>query len=142
MNLLDHVLGCLPCLTRHRRRALIRKVCICARAQLRHGALHEAALSEACAQEGRVDEEQDPGSSLKQQRRAQKPEPEKDLENGDEGHAGIVVLFDELANVFSESGFVWFLTRRGRRCGGGLQDREEVRTSVGCDVKDGVDGKR
>ena len=102
-------------------------------------ALHKRTLANPRAQEDRVDDDENPASLLEHEGGAEETEPQRDLEAGDDGHAGVVVVFDEAADALAQSAGFGFLAlgRRGRW----LDGREQDAARVGCYVEDAVDGE-
>jgi len=129
-----------PSLASSRWRALVGELHIDACRELADGLLDKAALGNAGAEENGVDEQQDPGAFLEEQRGANDAEPEGNLEHGNEGHGPIIVLFDESANGLGGAG----RSRLGAGGGGGwgLDGGQQVGAHVGSHVEDGIDGKR
>ena len=105
-----------------------------------HSILDEAALCVAGAEESGVDDDQDPGSFLEHDGGEQEAEPEGDFESGNDSHRLIVVVLDEFTDGVTDGRGLGLTAGRcylgGRRYGG-----EKIRTSVGQDVKEGVDGE-
>lgn len=99
-------------------------------------ALHERALGEAGAEEGRVDEEQDPGALGEEDGGEEDSAPEKDFQESDQTHGGLVGFLDELANgVGSGVGLglaAWGDSTWWRR----LESRDQVCAGIGRDVED------
>jgi len=115
------------------------------RLQLTERALNEARLSESCAEEGGVDGDQDPRTLLEGDGGEEDTAPEKDLEDSNKTHGGVIVFLDELANHVSVwaglGGWLggWAGTWGGSNWLAGLDGWNEVCAGVGCDVEDGVD---
>lgn len=95
MSLSDKALDDLPHLAHSRRGALVVDVAVGASGELRDGALDEAALCEARAEEDGVHDQEDPGAFLEDECSAEDPKPEGDFEERDERHARVVVVFNE-----------------------------------------------
>lgn len=94
----DDVLEGSPCLSGGWGSALVSELGIDSSSELGDGSLDEAALCIAGAEEDSVDNEQNPGSSLEEKSGTEDAEPQSDFENGNERHARIVVLLDELTD--------------------------------------------
>lgn len=99
-----------------------------------------SALREPRAEESSVQSNQDPRAALEEDSSEQQADPEEDLEGGNDGHAGVVVLLDEDADLLSQSTVSLGLASgtiggRGRGADGG----QKVGAGVGGDVEDGVD---
>ena len=109
--------------------------------------LHESRLSEAGAQEGSVDCDQDPGALGEGDCRQEETAPEENLEDSNETHGRVIVFLDELPDCLSER--VGLKIRLGRwGCArywclgyGWLNGGNEVCTGIGCNVEDRVDAK-
>lgn len=144
MELLSATLDGVPDLTSCRGGALSADKGVHAGVELRERALDVGALGEAGSEEGSVDSEQDPGSSLEDDGGEENADPEEDLEGGDDRHGRIVVLLDESTNLIGER--IGSLgSGRGTRNGLGSRLRSsksgnEVGAGVGRDVEDRVDG--
>lgn len=66
--------------------------------ELTHGTLYEAALTVSGTDEDGVDGQKDPASLGEKDGGEENPEPQSELERGDQGHAGIIVLLHETTN--------------------------------------------
>lgn len=104
--------------------------------QLRHGVLDVGALRVTSSEEGSVHSNQDPRATLEENGRKQDADPEKDLQCRNNGHGGIIVLFNESTDSVSQ----WVAdTLRGGTIGGGrrrLDDGNQVGAGVSSDVED------
>ena len=87
-----------PALLGSRRSALVSKLGIDASSELADGLLDKAALRNAGAEEDSVDNEQDPGAPLEEERRSKDAEPQENLEEGNKRHGAIIVFLDKLAD--------------------------------------------
>ena len=139
MRLSRRALGRLPHPPRRGRDILPLRDRIPALAHLAQHALHEGALRDAGAQEDGVDDDEDPGALLEEDGGEEQAEPEGDFQAGDDGHAGVVVVFDEAADALAQGAGFGFLAGGGGRWG--LDGREEDAAGVGCHVEDAVDGE-
>jgi len=112
------------------------------RLQLFELTLNKAALSESRPQESSVDSDEDPASLGESKSRQEKTTPEEDFQDSDKSHGGIIVFFDELADVVSSG-----VGLEGRLGGGRspsywggllrwLEGGNEVSSGVGCNVED------
>lgn len=150
-SLTQQALDRLPRIPRGGGHTLLRDLGVDARAEVRNGALDEAALGVARAQEDRVQRDEDPAAAAEQQRGAEQAEPEEDLEDGDERHRAVVVVLDEAADGVGKSGGLLrcgaaFAVGRLWACAGsalwgGIDGGEKVGAGVGQYVEDGVDGE-
>lgn len=137
----------LPALTNGGGSVLMRGVGVEASGVLLNGTLNEGALREASTEEGSVDDEENPAALAEGESRADEAEPEEQFEAGNDGHAGVVVFLDELADGVGErrlrGGGLRRRRRAGRRgTGSRLNGGNDVGASVGRNVEDRVDGER
>ena len=113
--------------------------------QLSELGLNKATLGKSCAEEGSVDCNQDPGTFAEGNGREEETAPEKDLENSNQTHGGIVVFLDEFANGISQCVRLvgWLATWGSSSCGNlrWLEGWDQVGTSIGCDVEDRIDSE-
>jgi len=115
--------------------------------QLLELTLNESALGKTRSEEGGVDNHQNPRALGEGDGREEETAPEQDLEDGNEPHGGIIVFLDELANHVG--GWVglggWLATWACTTCESNwlswLDGGNKVRTSIGCDMEDGVDAE-
>jgi hypothetical protein len=138
-SLADNALEGTPSLLRSRGSALVGKLGVNAASELVDSLLDKAALRNAGAEEDGVDSDKDPRALLEEHGRAEDAEPEEDLEQSDQSHGAVIVLFDELANSLGSSGALGL--GAGLRCGWGLDGGQKVGAHVGSDVEDGVHGE-
>ena len=149
VRLLRQPLGSLPYLPRNRWSILVGESCIDPSCSLCYGTLVELALRISCSEENRVDDKENPAALRKGDGREQDTGPQRDLKQCDKRHGGVVVFLHKLADAVCERGRAagrswggrraWGRLRRGL---GWLQGWKKVRSGVGRDVEDGVDGER
>lgn len=132
-GLRDDVFEGAPPLASDWRSALVGELGINAGSKLGDGALDKGALRVPGAEEDSVHNEQDPRTFLEQESRTKDAEPEGNLEDGNEGHAAIVVLLDELANCIRQArrGLRTWRSSSRRR----LDGRQQIRAHIGSDVE-------
>lgn len=141
-TLANDVLEGLPTLANSRRGALVGDLCIDASGHLADGALDEAALRKAGSEENGVDRNENPRALLEKKGRSEDAEPEEDFKDGNESHAGIVILLHKLANGIRQTRCLWLCsTSCARSLLLALDGGQEVCSSVGGNVEDGVDCK-
>jgi len=138
-GLLDTALDGLPSLTDSWWHVLSVGNGITTGAELVDGTLDKGALVEASAEEDGVDDDEDPGTLLEENGGTEETEPEDDLEDGDNSHAEVVVVLDEVTNGVAKG-------RRGRLLAwlGGwlrLEGWDQVGTGVSRNVEDRIDGE-
>lgn len=108
---------------------------------------NEGGLRIAGSQESSVDGEQEPRALGEDNSRSEETAPEEDLKDSNEAHGEVVVLLDKLADGIGEGGSLvgWLGTGWGACWSVDLSwwgdGWENVLTSVGCDVEDGVDAE-
>lgn len=138
VDLLKNSLGGVPRLTGGWRYVLALSKGITTSTELLNHALHERALADTGAQEDGVEDENDPAALSKDDGGSENAEPEGELETGDYGHAGVIVVLDEATNGVCNAGSwgllaCWNSWRR-------LNDWEKDATSICQDVEDAVNG--
>lgn len=147
MELTGKALDGLPSLTSSRRGALSANEVVDADLKVAERVLDVAALSKAGAEEDGVDDDQDPGAALEEDDVEEDTEPEDELNVGNNRHGRIVVLLNETANRVGHGVLSVLGLGAGRGTGGrghlgrGHESRDQVRTSIGSDVEDRVDGE-
>lgn len=147
MELTGKALDGLPSLTSSRRGALSANEVVDAGLEGAERVLNVAALSKAGAKEDGVDDEQDPGAALEDNGREEDTDPEEELNVGNDRHGRIVVLLNETANRVGHRVLSVLGLGAGRSSGSrghlgrGHDSRDQVRTSVGSDMEDRVDGE-
>lgn len=139
-SLLDTTLDSLPSLADGWWHVLSVGNGVTAGAELVDGTLDKGALVEASAEEDGIDDDEDPSTLLEEKSGAKEAEPEDDLEDGDDGHAEVVVVLDKVTDGVAEGRRRWLLAWLGRWLW--LDCRNQVGAGVGCNVEDGVDGER
>ena len=145
MELPRAVLDSVPNLAGRRRSALGTNQVVDTGLELGERVLHVAALGEAGTQENGVGSQQDPRAALEENGAEQEADPEKDLETGDNGHGGIIVLLDKVADRVRERVLGVLHLGAGRGTGRRREllrrhdRRDQVCAGVGSDVKHGVD---
>lgn len=144
MELLSATLDGVPDLASRRRGALSTDEGVNSGVELREGALDVGALREASSEEGSVESEKDPRSTLEHDGGEEDADPEEDLEGGDDRHGRIIVLLHESTNLIGKRAG---RLGPGRGTGNGLgrslgssENGDQVGAGVGRDVEDGVDG--
>lgn len=145
MELPGASLDTIPNLSGSRWRALSSNKVINPRLELCERALDVSALAEASAEERGVDDQQDPAPTLEEDGREEETRPQRNLEAGDDGHGGIIVLLDKGANGIGERVRVGLRLRTGSSSGGGSgggDGRDDGGAGVGRKVEDGVDAVR
>lgn len=133
-GLADNVLEGAPALADRWGNALVGELGVKTGSQLGDGTLDKGALGEAGAEEDGVDRDEDPGALLEEESRTEDSEPQSNLEDGNQSHAAIIVVLDELANHVRGSRSLGLGTGCGcsrRRLDGG----EQVRARIGSDVE-------
>ncbi len=110
--------------------------------QLADDRLNEAALGVAGPQEGRVGEREEDGAAAESKKRDEHAEPGDELEQGDESHAGVIVLLDESAQGLGQGGLLRLRLAIGRSIlllafvrGRGLEHGDQVAAGVGRDME-------
>ena len=138
-SLLDTALDGLPSLANDWWHVLSVGDGVTAGAELVDGALDKGTLVEAGAEEDGVDDDEDPGALLEENGGAEEAEPEHDLEDGDDGHAEVVVVLDKITDGVAEGGRGWLLAWLSGWLW--LESWDQVGAGVGCNVEDRIDGE-
>lgn len=136
-NLTNHALDLLPDASNGRRSALVGQGAVGTGSELSNGALHKGALRMAHSEEDGVDAKENPGTLGEGDGREDETEEEENLEDGDKGHAAIVVLLDEASNGLGEAGGL----RLSALTGGlrlAIDGRKQHGARVGGDMEDGI----
>lgn len=110
----------------------------------REGALDVGTLAETGAEEAAVDDQQDPASTLEQDRRHKETDPQRNLKARDNRHGRVIVLLDESANGVGERvrGVLGSPAGRGGTLGGRGDSRNDSGACVGRKVEDRIDKVR
>jgi hypothetical protein len=141
--LMHNAFECFPSLANQRRGALVGDRSVNPGSSMVHSTLDKGALRVSRTEESQVGQEQHPASLGEGKGRQDEAEQESKLERGDEIHAAVIVLLDELSNGLSERRLLgsgsWRSGRSRTRCIlWWLQGGKQVGPGVCRDVEDGV----